>query len=358
MSAAQTEAPVLMELHVQLPMHVADWASDALMELGALAVSIEDAQANTEHETPMFGEPGANPEQCAWPESRLSALCLNALQAEQMWHELCQLCTGLDDCAEAIAHAQVEYRKLPAVDWVLQTQSQFAPIEIAPKLWVVPSWHACNAETLSDLPGKHIILDPGMAFGTGSHPTTALCAQWLYAHLPEYATPHEAKPGDATVKVLDYGCGSGLLGIVAAMCGAKAGASVGDVPVGVHVDVKVLGIDIDPQALRSCQTNATQNGVDMPCGLPGFEDAHLPFDVVVANILSNPLKVLAPVLCARVRLGGALVLSGVLARQAEEVIAHYAPWATLNIWAEHDGWVCLVGTPLALSPTPVASQSK
>ena len=209
---------------------------------------------------------------------------------------------------------------MPDADWVRLTQSQFGPIHIAERLWIVPSWHRDNP----DVPGLdpaaaedgaiHIELDPGLAFGTGSHPTTHLCLAWLEAELPAGAT------------LLDYGCGSGILAIAARRLGAGP----------------TLAVDIDAQAVQSTAYNAEVNRVELQAMLPdALTDGT--FQVVVANILSNPLKVLAPMLAGRVAAGGHLVLSGVLERQAEEVAAAYAPWMAMSVWRARDGWVCLHG---------------
>ena len=211
-------------------------------------------------------------------------------------------------------------RDVPDADWVRLTQSQFGPIHIAERLWIVPSWHRDSP----DVPGLeaaeaedgaiHIELDPGLAFGTGSHPTTHLCLAWLEAELPKGAT------------LLDYGCGSGILAIAARKLGAGP----------------TQAVDIDAQAVQSTVFNAEVNHVELQAMLPdGLADGT--FEVVVANILSNPLKVLAPMLAGRVAAGGHLVLSGVLERQAEEVAAAYAPWIAMSVWRARDGWVCLHG---------------
>ena len=205
-------------------------------------------------------------------------------------------------------------RKVEEQDWVRLTQSQFAPIHIGKNIWVVPSWHeAPDPEALI------LELDPGLAFGTGSHPTTRLCMEWLEAH---------PAPGKT---VLDYGCGSGILAMVARKVGAG----------------EVVGVDIDPQAIESAADNAQRNHCEIEYFLPDTfaQSAHAEqkFDIVVANILSSPLKLMAPMLSGRVAPGGALILSGVLARQAEEVAAAYAPFIKLGVWAEQDGWVALHG---------------
>lgn len=275
--------------------------SDALMTFGALSVSIEDADEGTDAEQPLFGEPGVEPEKTAWQRSRVIALTPTDFNHAE--------------CIElAAAHCQLPIpsyylRPVADQDWVRLTQSQFEPMLIGKHIWVVPSWH-----TAPDPAALVLELDPGLAFGTGSHPTTRLCMEWL----------EENPPVDKTV--LDYGCGSGILAIVAKKLGAK----------------KVDGIDIDSQAVHAAEFNAVRNHCDIDFSLPN-KTTSATFDVVVANILSNPLKIMAPMLSAKVAAGGALVLSGVLARQAEEVAAAYAQFIALSVWQERDGWVALAG---------------
>lgn len=300
------QATPLIQAKITLPFELADQVSDQLMELGALAVSLEDANADSEDEQPLFGEPGMEPESAAWGLNHVVTLFRNKAEGEQIFGEIIAEIEG-----DAFTIADVDFTEVPQEDWVRLTQSQFDPIEITERLWIVPSWH--TPET--DKGRVNLVLDPGLAFGTGSHPTTALCLRWLSQH-----------PIDG-LDVLDYGCGSGILGIAALRLGAR----------------HAIGIDIDPQAVESTAYNAKNNGVEMPVGLPAFEAAKRSFPIVVANILSNPLKVLAPSLCSHVAAGGHLVLSGVLARQAEEVCAHYAQWMNMSVWAEKDGWVCLDG---------------
>jgi len=300
------QATPLIQAKLTRPFEQADEVSDLLMELGALAVSLEDANADSEDEQPLFGEPGMEPESAAWNLNHVVALFRNKAEGEQIFGEI---------PAELLGDAEIDYTEVPQEDWVRLTQSQFDPIPISARLWIVPSWH--EPQDIDDR--INLVLDPGLAFGTGSHPTTALCLRWL----SEFPLKGQS--------VLDYGCGSGILGIAA----LKLGAS------------EAIGVDIDPQAVDSTAYNAGNNGVEMPCGLPDFPLAKRQFPVVVANILSNPLKVLAPSLCNHVEAGGQLVLSGVLARQAEEVIAHYRQWIKLAVWAERDGWVCLHGQKAA-----------
>ena len=282
----------------------AETLSDALMEAGALSVSIEDADAGTEAETPQFGEPGHLPT-ALWDHSRVIALFDgNSAGAE------------LEAMLAAAAH-EAGLASVPAYttaevaeqNWVQLTQSQFDPIRITDRLWIVPSWHQAP-----DPDAINIELDPGMAFGTGSHPTTRLCLEWLCA---------QVRPG---CSVLDYGCGSGILGIAAGLLGA------GD----------VLGIDIDEKAVEAARDNAQRNRVAMRLQHSGTP-LGATFDLVVANILTNPLCVLAPAIAARVAPGGHVALSGVLETQADQVIAAWAPYLALKVGATCDGWIRLEG---------------
>ena len=295
------------EIVIEIARDHAEALSDALMDAGALSVSVEDADEGTDAEKPLFGEPGMEPTEAAWEHSRVVALTNED-----------------DDQAVIVAAAAAQIglatlpkfatRKVAEQDWVRLTQSQFAPIHIGKNIWVVPSWHEAP-----DANGLILELDPGLAFGTGSHPTTRLCMEWLEAH---------PAPGKA---VLDYGCGSGILAMVANKVGAG----------------EVVGVDIDPQAIESAADNAQRNQCEIAYFLPDTfaqsKHAAQRFDIVVANILSSPLKLMAPMLSGRVADGGALILSGVLARQAEEVAAAYAPFIKLGVWAEQDGWVALHG---------------
>lgn len=290
------------ELIVELEHARAEAFSDALIELGALSVSVEDADADTPDEQPLFGEPGLTPERTAWQHSRVIALIANE-------HDPAVLAAAAANALGLPAAPSFSVREVPEQDWVRLTQSQFEPIAIGQRIWVVPSWHdAPDADALI------LELDPGLAFGTGSHPTTRLCLEWL----EQSVTAGES--------VLDYGCGSGILAILAKKCGAGS----------------VVGIDIDPQAVESARGNSARNRVDVTYAPP--EDCpSTQFDIVVANILSNPLKVMASMLSSKVKPGGRLALSGVLARQAEDVAAAYAPWIDIGVWRELDGWVCLTG---------------
>lgn len=278
----------------------ADRLSDALMALGALSVSIEDAHAGTDDEQPIFGEPGMAQE--TWHDSLISALFPEAIDlapiVRQATHEL------------GLTLPPFHIEALPEQDWVRLTQAQFDPIQISQRLWIVPSWHVAP-----DPSAIILVLDPGLAFGTGSHPTTRLCLQWLDANI---------RGGES---VLDYGCGSGILAIAAKKLGAG----------------EVTGVDIDPQAVQAARDNAARNAVQqsyfyLPDAAPEAQYA-----VVIANILSNPLKVLAPMLAARVRPGGQIVLSGILAAQAEEMRALYGEWFAMRPAILDTGWACLTG---------------
>lgn len=298
------------EIVIETARNDAEALSDALLDAGALSVSVEDADLGTAAEQPLFGEPGLEPEQTAWERSRVIAL----VAAESDHRALvaaaaagCGLGPDLPYGTRAVAEQ----------DWVRLTQSQFDPIHIGRNIWVVPSWHQAP-----DPAALVLELDPGLAFGTGSHPTTRLCMEWLEAHAPR---------GQA---VLDYGCGSGILAIVAHKLGAAP----------------VVGVDIDPQAVASARHNSVRNGCDISYHLPheltaaSFAPAHpARFDLVVANILSGPLQLLAPMLCHYLAPGGRLLLSGILTHQAAQVAAAYAPFLRLTVQQELDGWVALAG---------------
>ncbi|MBS0321840.1 MAG: 50S ribosomal protein L11 methyltransferase [Proteobacteria bacterium] len=278
------------------------WA-DALLDAGALAVDVSDPRAGTPDETPLYGEPGIDADSArGWPVSRLSALCAVGADPDAL----------LAAAAAALATTPPSHAiyAVPEQDWVRATQAQFGPIAIEPGVWIVPSWEKTPA-------GAEIAieLDPGLAFGTGSHPTTRLCVQWLRANV------------DPAAEVLDYGCGSGILAIAAAKFGAA----------------RVTGIDVDAQAIRASVDNAHRNGVTARFVLPDALAPHA-YDVVVANILSNPLILLAPALAGRVRDGGRIALAGILDAQEDAVRAAYAPWFTLAAWRRAEGWVLLAGT--------------
>ncbi len=279
----------------------AEALSDALMAAGAISVSVEDAQAGTELETPQFGEPGS-PTTPIWEVSRVIALFEPAPDlTDRIAAVLVQ--AGMD------RDTPLSLEEVAEQDWVRLTQSQFDPIRISGRLWIVPSWHVAP-----DPAAINLELDPGLAFGTGSHPTTRLCLEWLETTIA---------PG---VSVLDYGCGSGILAIAAKKLGAG----------------ETAGVDIDPAALTAAADNATRNQVELRLA-PSSAPMDQRFDIVVANILTNPLMLLAPLLTSRLAPGGKLALSGVLETQAAQVIAAYAPFLPLRVGAVHEGWVRLEG---------------
>lgn len=275
---------------------------DALIELGALSASIEDADAGTADERPQFGEPGT-PTTPGWQRSRVLALCESDTDVSELLRVACQQ-LGVPPIRDFSVTALAEQ------NWVQLTQTQFDPIQISGRLWIVPSWHESP-----DPSAINLVLDPGMAFGTGSHPTTRLCLEWL---------EKTVTPG---CSVFDYGCGSGILAIAAGKLGAR----------------EVRGLDIDPQAVEAARANAERNAVAADF-IDGSQPIDGTYDVVVANILSNPLRVLAPAICALVRpAGGQLALSGILREQADEIIAVYAPWIALTVADVGEDWVCLSG---------------
>jgi ribosomal protein L11 methyltransferase len=301
------------EIVLEVPRQHAEHLSDALMQAGALSVSVEDADEGTDAEQALFGEPGLEPEQKAWERSRVIALAEADADHAALVAQACSHC-DLGDLANKNLSWPFTLRAVAEQDWVRLTQSQFEPIHIGKRIWVVPSWHVAP-----DPDALVLELDPGLAFGTGSHPTTRLCMEWLEQNPPQNLT------------VLDYGCGSGILAMVAKKLGA----------------VQVDGVDIDPQAIESANYNSERNDCAIDYFVPEeFSRAHpaTQYDVVVANILSSPLKLMAPMLAGRLHPnGGAMVLSGVLARQADEVIAAYASHIKLSVWAEREGWVALAG---------------
>ena len=279
----------------------AEALADALLEHGALAVSIEDADAGTPNESPQFGEPGSLTRP-GWDRSRVVALTAANTDAARLI-AACAKQAGLATSPPYTQEAVAEQ------DWVRVTQAQFEPIRVSARLWIVPSWHDAP-----DPEAMVLVLDPGMAFGTGSHPTTRLCLEWL---------ERSVTPG---LSVLDYGCGSGILAIASARLGAA----------------EVVGVDIDEQAVIASRSNAERNGVSARFQDSGRE-LNGQFDLVVANILANPLKVLAPAICGHVRRGGRLALSGILSEQTSDLIAAYAPYLPLHLADTRDGWVCLAG---------------
>lgn len=278
--------------------------SDALMdELDALSVSVEDADAGTEGENALFGEPGMPAPAAGWNSSSLKALFENEAAADRA----ATLLIAQDWTRGLHVHSMAEVADL---DWVRITQSQFAPVPITSTFWVVPSWHEPPAEAT-----QVIRLDPGLAFGTGTHPTTRMCLRWL-AQRP---------PGADLSRVLDYGCGSGILAIGAALMGAQA----------------IDAVDIDPAAVQSTHDNARTNGVTLRAALP--DGAQGAYSTVLANILATPLKLLAPLLAGHVAPGGWLVLAGILERQADDIVAAYAPWLAMSVVEQQEGWILMTG---------------
>lgn len=291
----------MFELRLICPEDRVEPLSDALEALEALSVSVEDADADTDAERALFGEPGLPPPAQSWSRSRMVALFGDEAQARDAARLL-----ALQDFWEGCEVASIA--PVPEQDWVRLTQSQFEPVPITPSFWIVPTWHEVPAGAT-----EVIRLDPGLAFGTGTHPTTRMCLRWIAAHPPRGQ------------RVLDYGCGSGILAIGAALHGAAS----------------VDAVDIDEAAVQATIDNASANGVQLVAGLP--DQASGVYDTVLANILATPLKVLAPLLAAHVAPGGTLVLAGVLERQTAELQAAYQPWLALEVAAAEDGWVLLVG---------------
>lgn len=289
------------ELRITADSTHAEALSDALFDLGALSVSIEDAAAGTSEEKPIFGEPGEPVDQL-WEKSIVVALLEESANADIM--------AAAAANATRITLPPYTISTVEDQDWVRLTQAQFDPIPISARLWITPTWHECPDPT-----AVSIQLDPGLAFGTGSHPTTRLCLKWI---------DHNLSQGET---VLDYGCGSGILAIAA----KKLGAGATD------------GVDIDPQAMIASKQNAEQNHVDIRFFLPDAAPEGQ-YDVVLANILTNPLKALAPLLSSKVRCGGHIALSGILEEQADDVMLIYSQWFDFTPPAIEEGWVCLSGT--------------
>jgi len=278
-----------------------DSLSDALLDAGALSVSCENARAETAAQVPHFDGSG---ESVSWPRVKLTALCKVQAEPEQLLLRACNLA--------GVAVPVHELRSVPDEDWVARSREQFGPIRVSATLWIVPTWRSPPEPDAINL-----VLDPGLAFGTGAHPSTRLCLQWLERSIAGGET------------VLDYGCGSGILTIAALKLGAR----------------RAVGVDIDPDAVATARANARRN--DVACEF--LEDcAPLTFtaDVVIANILANPLKLLAPILASRCRHGGQIALSGILSDQASEVASCYSPWIAFAPPAEAEGWVCLSGVKL------------
>ncbi|NVM91995.1 ribosomal protein L11 methyltransferase [Variovorax sp. SG517] len=292
----------MFELRLMAPEDRVETLCEALDALDALSVSVEDADAQTDAEQALFGEPGMPPPKEGWQRSRVIALFPEEAQAKEASSVLA-LQDFFEGC-EVLGIATV-----PEQDWVRLTQSQFAPVEVTPEFWIVPTWHEPPEQA------KQVIrLDPGLAFGTGTHPTTRMCLRWI-------ATRGEGAL--AGKRVLDYGCGSGILAIGAAKFGST----------------DIDAVDIDEAAVSSTVLNAEANGVKLKAGLP--DAAKGAYDIVLANILATPLKLLAPLLRGHVKAGGSLVMAGILERQADELKEAYAPYATLEVSDAEDGWILM-----------------
>ncbi|EJL87440.1 ribosomal protein L11 methyltransferase [Polaromonas sp. CF318] len=290
----------MFELILLAPVDEVETLSEALDALDALSVSVEDADAQTPAEQALFGEPDMPPPKAGWERSRIVSLFATEALARDA--------AGVLAAQDFFAGCRVvAVQPVPEQDWVRLTQSQFAPVDITPEFWVVPTWHEPPAEA------KQVIrLDPGLAFGTGTHPTTRMCLRWI-----------AGRTGQDLGRVLDYGCGSGILAIGAAKFGA----------------VDIDAVDIDPAAVESTLANAEANHVALKAGLP--ETASGQYRTVLANILATPLKVLAPLLCAHVEKGGHLVLAGILERQADELKQAYAPYCQLKVHDAQEGWILM-----------------
>jgi len=291
----------MFELRLMCPEDRVELLSDALDALDALSVSVEDADAQTDAEQALFGEPGMPPPKDGWQRSRVLALFHEQAQAQSALQLL-----QVQDFFVGCELLGVEH--VPEQDWVRLTQSQFAPVEITPDFWIVPTWHEPPAQAR-----VVIRLDPGLAFGTGTHPTTRMCLRWIARHEDQAALS----------RVLDYGCGSGILAVGAAKFGAK----------------DIDAVDIDTAAVDATDLNAQANQVTLRSGLPELVSGT--YQTVLANILATPLRVLAPLLWSRVAEGGHLVLAGILARQADELKAAYAPYCVLSVADQEDGWILM-----------------
>jgi ribosomal protein L11 methyltransferase len=282
---------------------VEELAQRLIDELAALSVSVEDADADDVGEQAIYGEPGAPLAHAAWPRSRLVGLFRSEDEATAA-----ATCVLAQDPSRSLVLDALQ--RVPDQDWVRHTQSQFAPVAITGDFWIVPSWHETPAAAF-----RVLKLDPGLAFGTGTHPTTRMCLRWIAGMSPLHA--------HAWHRVLDYGCGSGVLAIAAALHGARA----------------IDAVDIDAAAIETTRANAAANAVTLSCGPPQTATGRYP--LVLANILATPLTLLAPLLCDRVAPGGHLVLAGILARQAEQLQRAYAPELDLTIADDDDGWVLM-----------------
>lgn len=282
----------------------------ALEDVGALAVTMLDAEADTDNERAIL-EPGVG-ETPLWGEVALSALFPHDADTLLLLAALESFDPGLD-------WSQAGFRKVADQDWERAWMDQYVPLRLGTRTWIMPWNHQLPAEAATD-DAVVVRLDPGLAFGSGTHPTTALCLQWLDTLAADGALR------DATV--LDFGCGSGILALAALKLGAA----------------RAIGIDNDPQALLATRDNAERNAVGerLDVFLPDDEPAAT-YPVVVANILAVALDALADTLAARVAPGGRIALSGILAGQEGALLARYAPWFDALCVACHDDWVRIDG---------------
>ena len=293
---------MMFELILLAPVAQVETLSDALEALDALSVSVEDADAHTPAEQALFGEPGMPPPKAGWERSRIAALFATEALAKDATAVL-QAQDFFDGCQ------LVAVQVVPDQDWVRLTQSQFTPVEITPEFWIVPTWHEPPVQAR-----QVIRLDPGLAFGTGTHPTTRMCLRWI---------ADRSAAGKSLGRVLDYGCGSGILAIGAAKFGA----------------IEIDAVDIDRAAVESTRNNAQANDVQLQAGLP--DRAVGSYQTVLANILATPLRVLAPLLCGHVQKGGTLALAGILERQADALKAAYLPYCQLEVHDAQEGWILM-----------------
>ena len=287
-------------LLVQTNKKEVDSISDFLLELGAISTSIQDSNLYQNNEELIFGEPN-NQSQQFWENNTVQALFENSIDIEII---KAALMAKFDTPTYSIGVSNIQDQ-----DWVKLTQSQFSPIKIHDKLWIIPTWHE-----IQDKKALNLILDPGLAFGTGTHPTTHLCLLWLLDNV------------NKDVTVLDYGCGSGILGIAAKKIGAK----------------KVFGVDIDDQAIKSSRDNAEINNVEI-----FWNNTEIKVDyrteLVVANILSSALSVLAPALAGHCKPNGKIALSGILQSQEKDLKKIYSQWFDFQPSHYKDGWVLISG---------------
>lgn len=300
----------MFQLRLHCPLESVELIGDVLMEYGALSISTCDADADTDAEQAVFGEPGMPPPAAGWNTNLLLALFSSESQARDA--------ASLLAAQDFFTGSQLlDIDSVPEQDWVRTSQAQFEPIAITPDFWIVPSWHNTPgaAQTV-------IRLDPGVAFGTGTHPTTAMCLRWIAGNTERIA--HK--------RIMDYGCGSGILAIAAALHHAA------------HVDA----VDIDAAAVQAAQHNATRNDVRIHARAAAADStdnhgATATYDAVLANILATPLKLLAPLLCRQLAPGGHLLLAGVLERQEQELQQAYLPYLHLSVIDTRDGWILMHG---------------